>query len=163
MPGRQYVHFSAFHPRQGLSRDESPSGELESADTAEPCAYAVGAALERAAVWEAPLWVTGTGLATEDDSARCRFLLDQTEAVLKCRRRGMPILGFGYRSLLDGFEWRHGFTQRYGLIHVDRKSLARTPNPSAFLYQDIAKNDDIRDGAVARYCPLWRSRLEEAC
>lgn len=163
LPGRQYVHFSALHPRKGLSRYESPSGELASADTAEPCAHGVAAALERAAAWEAPLWVTGTGLATEDDSARCTFLLDHTEAVLKCRRRGMPLMGFCYRSLLDGFEWRHGFTQRYGLIHVDRKSLARTPNPSAFLYQDIAKNNAIRDGAAARYCPLWRSRVEEAC
>ena len=162
-PGRQYVHFSPLHPRKLLSRYESPAGELASADSAEPDASGLTAALDRCAAWNVPLLVTGAGLAADDDGARCACLLDHAHVLLECRARGMKLLGFCYRALLDGFEWRHGFTRRYGLIHVDRKTLARTPNPSAFLYQDIAQNDAIRPGAVSRFCPDWRAPVKEAC
>ncbi len=163
LPGRQYVHFSALHPRRGLSRYETRSGKISSADSVEPSAAGVTPALRRAAVWGVPLLATGFGVATDDDKLRCAYLLDHVDAVLACRLQGIPLIGCCYRSLLDGFEWRYGLAHRNGLIHVDRKSLARTPNPSAFLLQDISRSDAIREGAVARFCPGWRSRIEEAC
>ncbi len=162
LPGRQFVHFSALHPRSAWSRYETAEGKVAPADTTTPDLPGVASAVERAAAWGVPMLITGAGTATDDDAARCAFLLDLAEAVLTCRAAGQPLMGLCYRSLLDGFEWRHGFTQRFGLIHVDRKSLVRTPNPSAFLFQDIAKYDAIRPGAVARFCPDWQARLAEA-
>ena len=132
------------------------------ADTGRSDAPALAEALGRISVWGVPLLVTGAGMPTDDDAERCSYLLDQVQAIEAGRLRGVAILGFCYRSLLDGFEWRHGLTRRYGLIHVDRETLARTPNPSAFLYQDIARNGGIRPGAVARYCPAWRTPAKEA-
>ena len=40
-------------------------------------------------------------------------------------------------SLLDNFEWQHGFRKRFGLVHVDFRTGARTPRRSAFWYRDV--------------------------
>lgn len=162
-PGRQSIHFSPVRPRGQFACYESAPGIPGSADTGTPDAGGLAVTLEGCAAWGTPLLVTGVGVATEEDDARCTFLLDHVASVLDCRRRGVNIMGFCYRSLLDGFEWRHGYTRRFGLVHVDWKTLARTPNPSMFLYQDIAKNDGIRDGSVARFCPGWKTPQKEAC
>jgi beta-glucosidase/6-phospho-beta-glucosidase/beta-galactosidase len=42
---------------------------------------------------------------------------------------------------MDNFEWASGFEPRFGLVRVDRPSLARTPKLSATWYsQVIARN-----------------------
>jgi beta-glucosidase len=44
-------------------------------------------------------------------------------------------------SLLDNFEWSHGYTKRFGLVHIDYDTLVRTPRDSAAWYRDvIARN-----------------------
>ena len=65
------------------------------------------------------------------------------------RRRGRAI-GAGVRlagyfawSLLDNFEWERGYTQRFGIVHVDYATQVRTPKDSAIFYRDT-----IRAGRV---------------
>ncbi|XP_075923600.1 beta-klotho isoform X2 [Petromyzon marinus] len=68
------------------------------------------------------------------------FLNDALRAV---REDGVRLEGFTAWSLLDGFEWGHGFRLRRGLMHVDFTSpgRARRPKSSARLYrQVIARN-----------------------
>jgi beta-glucosidase len=40
-------------------------------------------------------------------------------------------------SLLDNFEWAYGYSQRFGLIHVDYATQARTLKDSAHWYRDV--------------------------
>jgi beta-glucosidase len=40
-------------------------------------------------------------------------------------------------SLLDNLEWAHGFSKRFGIVHVDFASQRRTPKASARLYSDV--------------------------
>jgi beta-glucosidase len=43
---------------------------------------------------------------------------------------GVDLQGFYIWSLLDNFEWAAGFTQRFGLVHVDVDTQRRTPKAS---------------------------------
>jgi beta-glucosidase len=39
---------------------------------------------------------------------------------------------------LDNFEWKLGYAQRFGIVHVDYETLKRTPKDSALYYATIA-------------------------
>ncbi|WP_166982976.1 glycoside hydrolase family 1 protein [Paramicrobacterium fandaimingii] len=43
---------------------------------------------------------------------------------------GVDLRGYFAWSLLDNWEWAAGFTQRFGLVHVDFDTLERTPKAS---------------------------------
>jgi beta-glucosidase len=64
-----------------------------------------------------------------DDAQRIAYL----DAHLSVAAEGVPGLhpeGYFVWSLLDNFEWAAGYTQRFGIIHVDFASLKRTPKAS---------------------------------
>ena len=44
--------------------------------------------------------------------------------------------GYFAWSLLDNFEWAHGFSKRFGIVHVDFETQQRTPKTSARLYAE---------------------------
>ena len=42
----------------------------------------------------------------------------------------MPLKGYFAWSLLDNYEWAFGYSKRFGIVHVDYESMARTPKQS---------------------------------
>lgn len=47
----------------------------------------------------------------------------------------MPVTGYFVWSLMDNFEWGLGYTQRFGLVWVDRDTLERIPKKSFEWYR----------------------------
>lgn len=72
-----------------------------------------------------------------DDRRRIDYLAGHVQAVQEAIRRGVDIEEFTVWSLLDNFEWADGFTQRFGLVHVDHETSARTPKASYAWYRDL--------------------------
>jgi beta-glucosidase len=78
-----------------------------------------------------PVYVTETGIATHDDSRRIAFIDATCAQVRACLDEGIDVRSYIYWSLLDNFEWTQGYSQRFGLVEIDRTTFKRTPKPSA--------------------------------
>jgi beta-glucosidase len=85
-----------------------------------------------------PLYVTENGMASYDtlengavyDPARMEFLDAHLAKVREAIAEGVPVAGYYTWSLMDNYEWSLGYDKRFGLIHVDFDTLARTPKAS---------------------------------
>jgi beta-glucosidase len=110
-----------------------------------------------------PLYVTENGAAyaepgslpedatTFDDPRRVAYLHAHLRAVRDALSAGIDVRGYFAWSLLDNLEWAHGYDVRFGLLHVDRSSLRRTPKTSARFYRGVAlSNGDALDAEVPR-------------
>jgi beta-glucosidase len=78
-----------------------------------------------------PIYVTESGIATDDDARRIAFIDAALQGVRQCLDEGIPVHSYLYWSLLDNFEWTSGYGQHFGLVAVDRATFKRTPKPSA--------------------------------
>ncbi|MFI0861146.1 GH1 family beta-glucosidase [Streptomyces smyrnaeus] len=80
-----------------------------------------------------PVLITENGCAYPDrthDSRRIDFLDAHLRALHTALAEGADVRGYFVWSLLDNFEWAEGYTQRFGLVHVDYATLERTPKDS---------------------------------
>ncbi len=102
--------------------------------------------LARDYVGDLPLYVTENGMANADqpgidDEGRIAFVARHFEAAQRAIAAGANLRGFFYWSLLDNYEWAEGYQKRFGLVHVDYESLARTPKASYHaLQRALARN-----------------------
>lgn len=77
---------------------------------------------------------------TVDDAERVDYLaahLDVAAGLAAGDVPGFALEGYYVWTLLDNWEWAAGFTQRFGLVHVDFDSLARTPKASYRWVQQV--------------------------
>jgi beta-glucosidase len=78
-----------------------------------------------------PVFVTESGIGTDDDTRRIAWLDATIAEIERCLADGIDVKSYIYWSLLDNFEWTQGYGQRFGLVAVDRSTFVRTPKPSA--------------------------------
>lgn len=86
-----------------------------------------------------PIYVTESGIATNDDARRVAFIDQALDGVRQCLDEGIPVHSYLYWSLLDNFEWTSGYGVPFGLVAVDRQTFKRTPRPSAAHLGRIAR------------------------
>lgn len=72
-----------------------------------------------------------------DDARRIAYLAGHIGAVSDAVDHGVDIEEYTVWSLLDNFEWADGFTQRFGLVHVDQETSQRTPKASYDWYREL--------------------------
>ena len=84
-----------------------------------------------------PMIVTENGIGTDDDEQRISYVKTALEGLQRCIDDGLDIRGYYYWSFLDNFEWLYGYKPRFGLIEVDRETLARKSKKSLKFYQEI--------------------------
>ena len=80
-----------------------------------------------------------TGRVT--DARRMAYIRDHLAQARRAMDAGVPLDGYFVWSLMDNFEWSHGYSQRFGIVWVDYDTLERIPKDSAFWYRGaIAAN-----------------------
>ena len=92
------------------------------------------------------LYITENGCSYSDgpsadgqvvDTRRLRYLHDHFVAVHRAIQAGVPLAGYFVWSLMDNFEWAHGYLQRFGMVWVDYETQRRIPKQSALWYRDV--------------------------
>jgi beta-glucosidase len=89
------------------------------------------------------VYITENGLASNDDGWRQRYITDILSSVLLAIDDGVDVRGYFHWTNTDNFEWARGYSMRFGLIEVDRKTLERTIKPSGHLYARIANGNSL--------------------
>ena len=100
-----------------------------------------------------PLYIAENGAAYEDrlvdgevhDEPRRAYLESHLHAVADALEQGVDLRGYFVWSLLDNFEWSHGYTRRFGIVHVDYDTQRRQPKRSALWYSRLLRAVADRD------------------
>jgi beta-glucosidase len=102
-----------------------------------------------------PLYVTENGAAFPDevtadgavhDVERTAYLRSHLLACRSAVAAGVPLRGYFVWSLMDNFEWSHGYTKRFGIVHVDYPTQHRTPKDSALFYATVLREGRLPSG-----------------
>ncbi len=95
------------------------------------------------------IYITENGACINDDvvngkvndTRRISYLQQHIAQVHRVIQDGINLKGYMAWSLMDNFEWAEGYRMRFGLVHVDYRSLKRTPKESFYWYQNVVKNN----------------------
>ncbi|MGD0312608.1 MAG: family 1 glycosylhydrolase [Acidimicrobiales bacterium] len=96
-----------------------------------------------AAMTGVPVLLTESGIATDHDAERITYLAEVLRGVRRALDDGVDIRGYFVWSLLDNFEWSHGFAPKFGLHSVDRETFSRHPKPSASWFGTVATTNSL--------------------
>ncbi len=97
-----------------------------------------------------PIVVTENGMAGLDwvsldgqchDPQRIDYLHRHLLGLKKAADDGVPVDGYFQWSLMDNFEWAEGYSQRFGLVHVDYNTQKRTPKDSYHWYKEVIESN----------------------
>lgn len=99
-----------------------------------------------------PIYITENGAAFPEtistdgrilDYARLAYLRDHLEQAWLAIQDGVDLRGYFAWSLLDNFEWEHGYSKRFGIVHVNYANQKRTIKESGHWYTSVIKQNAI--------------------
>ncbi|MCM1386374.1 MAG: GH1 family beta-glucosidase [Bacillus sp. (in: Bacteria)] len=100
--------------------------------------------------YQKPLYITENGMSCHDivssdgqvhDPNRIEFLDLYLSALQRANDDGADVRGYFLWTFLDNFEWDKGYTERFGIVHVDFTTQKRIAKDSAFWYQDVIRTN----------------------
>ena len=127
--------------------DGSPQNSMGWDDIPEAVYYGLKFLYRR---YKLPIVVTENGTAQNDrvcldgrvhDSYRidhtARYLLQ----IKKAADEGIPVSGYYHWAFTDNFEWKCGFSKRFGLVFVDYKTQERIKKDSFYFYKKVVETN----------------------
>jgi len=98
------------------------------------------------------MYITENGAAfkdevTEDgrvhDDERIEYIKEHLKAAAKFIGEGGNLKGYFVWSLMDNFEWAHGYSKRFGIVYVDYETQKRILKDSALWYKEVIQKNSI--------------------
>ncbi|GAB2229938.1 hypothetical protein Droror1_Dr00014194 [Drosera rotundifolia] len=96
-----------------------------------------------------PIFVTENGYSSPGEQENGNDVLQGVErikfhkaylaALARAIRKGADVRGYFIWSLMDGFDWIHAYSVRFGLYYINRRTLERIPKLSARRYGDFLR------------------------
>lgn len=100
--------------------------------------------------YKKPIVITENGVALKDwvmddgkvhDTARIDFLSRYLKNLRKAAAEGVEIDGYFVWSIMDNFEWAHGYEKRFGLVYIDYESQNRIIKDSGYWYKKVIETN----------------------
>jgi beta-glucosidase len=112
-------------------------------------------ALTKALMWvterygKPAIYITENGAAFYDpphtidgrveDPLRVDYFRQHLRAAHEAMKQGVNLKGYYAWSLLDNYEWAHGYSKRFGIVHVDYSTQQRTIKSSGRYYAEVIR------------------------
>jgi len=101
--------------------------------------------------YKIPIYITENGAAYNDtledgrirDINRINYLKEHIKRAYFAIRDGVDLRGYFVWSLMDNFEWAHGYSKRFGIIYVDYSTQKRILKDSAYFYKKVIEENGI--------------------
>lgn len=103
--------------------------------------------------YKKPLYITENGCSISEDHVgadgqchdprRIDYLSKHLAMASQAIAEGVDLRGYFQWSLMDNFEWSFGYTQRFGITHVDYQTQKRTPKDSFKWYAQAIKEGSL--------------------
>jgi beta-glucosidase len=77
------------------------------------------------------------------DERRIRYLRNHIIQIHRAMDEGVPVKGYFHWSLMDNFEWAHGYGQRFGLVYVDFHTQERTIKDSGYWFTKVIQENSL--------------------
>ncbi|MBD3179251.1 MAG: family 1 glycosylhydrolase, partial [Candidatus Latescibacteria bacterium] len=99
------------------------------------------------------LFITENGAAFPDDPdnngrvhdiRRVDYFREHLKQGHRAIADGVKLAGYFAWSLMDNFEWAHGYTKRFGLFRVEFDSQKRYPKDSAYYFRNTVQNNAVQ-------------------
>ncbi len=133
-----------YYTRVQLKPDGEPIAESPNAHSSMWEFYPQGLSEIAERVWNEykpkEIYITENGTALDgiDDPMRIEYMKAHLDEIGQLLQKKIPIRGYFAWSLLDNFEWAHGYEKRFGLVHVDFNTMKRTLKTSGRWYAALA-------------------------
>ena len=118
-----------------------------------PGFYDILTRMQREATGSLPIEITENGASYNTapdaqgrvrDAARIAYLRGHLQQTARAIRDGVPIRAYHCWSLIDNFEWAHGYSQRFGIVYVDfADRQRRIVKDSGRWYADVAATNRV--------------------
>jgi len=100
-----------------------------------------------------PIYITENGAAFKDiitpdghihDDRRVDFLRGHFGTARRAIADGVDLRGYFVWSLMDNFEWAQGYTQFFGIVHVDYTTQRRTIKDSGYYLRNVIAANAVK-------------------
>ncbi len=98
-----------------------------------------------------PIYITENGTCDNDDRFRARYIAEHLQAICES---GLPIVRYYHWCFCDNWEWLEGNSARFGLVHVDYGTQARTVKASGEFYRQVIAQGGVSEELYSRFCDV---------
>jgi beta-glucosidase len=149
---RTVIQYDPDYPIIQAGQVQPPGGEYSQMWEVYPAGLYELLARIQADYHPANILVTENGIPVPDgldfdgrvrDERRIRYLRDHLIQVHRAIVDGVPVRGYFVWTLMDNFEWVHGYRMRFGLVYVDCDTLARTVKDSGRWYAQVIRDNGL--------------------
>ena len=98
--------------------------------------------------YKAPIYITENGTCDNQDTFRSRYIFEHVKILSDS---DLPVERFYHWCFLDNFEWLEGESARFGLVHVNYETQARTVKRSGEFYSRIIRERGVSEALYEEY------------